>query len=235
MGTPFAQFGNVRLTNGWSLTYTGGPEPSVFTIRTVPHLDHLESHSSLTFGEDGVGYLSLRDCLLERPYLNDDRTWDLPILDRRWKWRFGEISGSYNVRRPDKTYKREKTPQELAALCLEAMGEQRDRWDVSRLPNFARPEILWKVDNPASMLDELVSQLGCTWTLDYFSDQVVIWPLGEGVDLPEGPTIRRSEGRDVRAIPDSIKATARRCSIRRGSRPKPWAATSMASGRNCPN
>ena len=84
------------------------------------------------------------------------------------------------------------------------------------------------------MLDELVSQLGCTWTLDYFSDQVVIWPLGEGVDLPEGPTIRRSEGRDVRAIPDSIKAHAP-VLYQGGSRPKPWAATSMASGRNCPN
>jgi hypothetical protein len=204
MGTPYVQFGNVKWTAGWSLDYQGGREPGVCTIRTVPHLQYLEQHGNLTIGEEGNGSLTIRDCLLLSPTFNADRTWDLPILDRRWKWAYGEIDGVYNVKRPDKTFIRERTPQELAELLLIAMGERRGNWDIGRLPNYARPEVDWTNQNPASMFDELVTSLGCTWTLDYFQDRVVVWPVGQGLDLPEAPTESRQYGISAIAKPDEI-------------------------------
>lgn len=208
MGQPYTQFGNIRYTCGWSLDYQGGVAPSVCTIRTVPHLDHLEQHGDLIIGEEGRGELVIRDCLLLSPTLGENRKWDLPILDRRWKWAYGTIDGVYNIKRPDKTLIREKTPRELAELLLKAMGET--KWDISRLPNFARPEVDWTDQTPAAMLDDLVTSLGCVLALDYFSDKVVIWPNGQGNDLPDGETISRSLGLPGIAKPDKIICRSKR-------------------------
>jgi len=186
------------------MTYQAGPEPSVCVIRAVPHLHSLERDGTLILGETGAGYLEIRNCKLLTPTLSEDRKWELPILDRRWKWQFGEINGVYNVKRPDKTYIRERTPQQLAEMCLEAMGERRGNWDIGRIPNFARPQIEWEHTNPASALDDLLQSLGCVWTLDYFADRVTAWPVGSGNDLPEWPTISRAFGLSSLAKPDSI-------------------------------
>lgn len=210
MGQPYAQFGNIKWTAGWSLDYQGGREASVCTIRTVPHLDHIEPYGQLTIGEEGSGELVLRDCLLLKPTFNQDRTWELPILDRRWKWAYGVCDGVYNIKRPDKTYIRERTPQQLAELLLVGMGEKKNNWDIGRLPNFARPEVDWTNQNPASMFDDLVTSLGCVWTLDYFRDCVVVWPVGQGVNLPDAPTISRQYGLSAKAAPDSIRVRGSR-------------------------
>lgn len=210
MGQPFAQFGNIRYTCGWSLDYQGGAAPSVCTIHTVPHLNYLEQYGNLTIGEEGRGSLTLRDCLILSPSLSTDRKWELPILDRRWKWAFGICDGHYNIKRPDKSYIRERTPHQLAALLLAAMGERQDNWDIGRLPNFARPEVDWTNQNPASMFDDLVTSLGCTWTLDYFRDCVVVWRIGQGLDLPEADTISRQFGLAAQAVPDTIQVRGSR-------------------------
>jgi hypothetical protein len=206
MGQALARFRNIVWSSGWEMPVSRGVAPAVCTIRTVPHLDHLETHGDLTLIEEGNGELVIRDCLLETPHLNEDLTWSLPILDRRWRNRFGEIDGHYNIKRPDKTFIRERTPQELVALCLTAMGERQGRWDIGRLPNFARPEVEWDNDNPADALDQLCAELGCDVTLDYFQDMYVIWPVGQGVDLPDGPTASRAAGLSATAKPDEIKA-----------------------------
>ncbi|MCX8092493.1 MAG: hypothetical protein N3I86_16450, partial [Verrucomicrobiae bacterium] len=56
------------------------------------------------------------------------RVYRVRIQDRRWKWRFGQISGEYNVRRDDNQQNfllgTARNPQQLARLCLDAMGEQ---------------------------------------------------------------------------------------------------------------
>src|SRR5262245_5296115 len=97
MGTTFAKFGNIKYTAGWSMNYQPGLSPSVCMIRTIPHTDTLEVHSDLILGESDRGQLTIRDCLLTSPTLTEDRKWELPILDRRWKWAFGKVDGIYNI------------------------------------------------------------------------------------------------------------------------------------------
>ena len=204
MGMPYAQFGNIKWTSGWSMTVSAGASPSVFTLKTVPHLKRMDSFGDLILGEAGVGQLRIRDCLVETPILEDDQTWRIPILDRRWKWRYGEIDGVYNIKRQDKTFIRERTPKQLAELCLEAMGEV--RWDIKRLPDEPRPEVNWDNENPADALNSLVNSMGCVLTLDYFKNMVVAWPVGVGNNLPNGLTIARSQGFAAEGRPDNIKA-----------------------------
>ena len=64
----------------------------------------------------------------------------------------------------------EKKPQALATLCLQAMGE--DDYDVSALPNDARPEIDWSYQNPAEALQQLCDKLGCRVTYVVDTDSV---------------------------------------------------------------
>jgi hypothetical protein len=130
----------------------------------------------------------------------------LPIQDRRWKWRFAHISGSYNIRRPDGSYLREKTPQELAALLLVEMGET--GYDVSRLPNNPRPERQWDDTPAAGELDRLCAELGCIVVLNPFLDRAEIWPVGIGATLPTGPTQGATYAPVKLATPSNIRVDA---------------------------
>lgn len=204
MGQPFFSFGNIREYAGWSFTFQGGQEPSVFVVTVTPHLKYIQPNGDLIFGAEGEGSLKMKGCRIERPIFRPDRKWDIPILDRRWKWRYGEISGSYNIKRADKSFIREKTPRELAELCLLAMGENPKKARLGDLPTKPRPTVQWDRVTPATALDSLVRSLGCEWTLDPFTDTVAIWEVGRGRNLPDGPTESRSTGYVALAKPDGI-------------------------------
>ncbi len=108
------------------------------------------------------------------------------LIGRQWKWADGEISGRYNVRKKDETVDSdtEKTPRELATLLLQAMGES--GFDVSALPNDARPFVDWDVANPAQELQGLCDSFGCRFVMDLATDSVRIVRAGQGATLPIG-------------------------------------------------
>jgi hypothetical protein len=157
-------------------------------LYTVPHTPNLPNVGELRFQTQGEQPFVFRDCLVEDPRLiagEQGQFWTLPVKDRRWKWQFGFIHGSYNVPKPDGSLLRETEPQEIAAILLSEMGES--GFDVSRLPNQQRPERQWTGQNPAAELDRLCSELGCIVVLNPFSDRVELWPVGDGAALPGGP------------------------------------------------
>lgn len=209
MGPTTAHFGGTQFSRGFDFTFGPGVQPSLCLVYTVPHTQGLPSVGTLTFGTEGDGYLSFNDCLLEDPRLlsgEQGRLWALPIKDRRWKWQFGYIHGSYNVPRPDGSYLREASPQQLASILLAAMGEA--GYDVSRLPNLTRPEMQWDGALPAAELDRLCEALGCLVVLNPFSDRVEIWPYGEGATLPSGPTYGSSYAPVIPAQPQGVRVEA---------------------------
>lgn len=138
----------------------------------------------------GIGErrLLMPDCQLDRVTVISTEggyVFEATLLDPRWKWAYGTISGEYNVPDPkgDILKGTEKTPQELAKLLLEAMfnlppdqdtqrkGSKRRAarlskasalpYDVSQLPNDSRPRTEWDDENPARLLDRLADSLGC--------------------------------------------------------------------------
>lgn len=110
--------------------------------------------------------------------------WRVSIADRRWAWRFGAISGEYNLREGSAVIpSREKTPQELATLLLQAMGEP--SFNVTQLPNDTRPYVDWQLANPAKELASLCDSLGCVVVLR-LDNTVKIERIGQGADLPLG-------------------------------------------------
>ncbi len=172
--------------------------------------------------------ITLPNCLLDSAHIDQSEKGYIArvtILDRRWLWKFGYISGHYNLRMPggananegfnsqaaapdgDSTNIRpgtEQAPQDLATLCLQAMGEQ--NYDVSALPNDSRPEIDWSWTNPAEALQSICEGLGCRVVYWLADDSVHIVAIGEGQSLPDnGLQTFISQGVDPPNTPSSIK------------------------------
>lgn len=194
-----AFWGTAEFTRGFDFTFGPGITPSCCNIYTLPEglTGDLPNVADLTFyqlDENDAPLLTFTfpDCLLEAPRMifnPNGNTLTLPILDRRWKWRYGSIDGSYNVPEPDGiSLKREKTPHELATLLLDAMAEV--DYDITRLPNDdrSRPHVEWSAALPASELDSLCQQLGCIVVLDAATNTVIIWREGDGLNSPPLPT-----------------------------------------------
>lgn len=140
----------------------------------------------ITYGSQSF---DVRDCkVVERiDYYDSGGGWVSEFLleDRRWRWRFGEIEGSYNTKLKNGKLDEscERTPHELAKLLFEAMKER--RYDFNELPNAPRPEFRWVGANPAQELERLADTLGCRVAYDPVSDSVSIRKTGQGGLLPD--------------------------------------------------
>lgn len=201
-------FPGVDFPLAASYTLGHGISPSIATLEMVPQYGSNRVQQSgdlvLSLGEQSI---VVRDCKVDSAttrYSTDGaRTIVLRILDRRWKWKFGIIGGRYNVRLPDNSIDLaiEKTPQELAKLLLDEMGET--GYSVGDLPNDPRPEIEWVADNPAQELEDLCSSLGCRVVLQT-DNTVAIRVMGEGADLPDLPQISLGFGINPPDRPESM-------------------------------
>lgn len=179
---------NVELAHGIS--------PGTSTITIPPQMQGVADSGTLTV-QYGNQRITLPDCKLDASSLSYDKQGalvSLSIMDRRWRWQYGHISGVYNRRDDDGTLDigtgakaddTERTPQELAKLLLDAMGEK--GYDVKALPNEARPFVEWRAANPAQELAKLCDDLGCHVTLELRTSKVKIVRVGKGAALPNGP------------------------------------------------
>lgn len=176
-----------------TFTFGQGIYPSIGIIE-VPAVNGWvppQATGDLTFHYTGQS-VTLRNCRITSAQFSRTQAGSvimLQIADRRRLWQFGEISGRYNVRKADGESIEdgtEKTPQELARLCCEAMDERNP--DVDSLPNEARPVTMWDVDNPAQALMRLCDQLGCRIVLG-LDDRLRIVRNGAGRGLPGGPQL----------------------------------------------
>jgi len=180
---------------------------------------------TISYGDESI---TLPNCLVDSAHIDQSLQGyigRLTILDRRWLWKFGYISGHYNVRLPsgsnaDEGFNSqaravdgsstkirsgtEMAPQDIATQCLQAMGEQ--NFDVSALPNDARPEIDWSWTNPAEALQALCEGLGCRVTYVIDSDSVTVVAVGQGQPLPDnGLQTFISQGMNPPNTPSSLK------------------------------
>ncbi|HEV8004031.1 MAG TPA: hypothetical protein VGP63_29465 [Planctomycetaceae bacterium] len=206
-----------------------GISPGKCTIELPQELvGALEPTGDLTI-EYATQTIRLPNCLVDSAHIDQSEKGYIArvtILDRRWLWKFGYISGHYNLRMPggqnaDEGFNSsarnqdnggstnirpgtEQAPQDLATLCLQAMNEQ--NYDVSALPNDPRPEVDWSYTNPAEALQSLCEGLGCRVVYWLANDSVKIVTIGQGQPLPDnGLQTFISEGVDPPNTPSSIK------------------------------
>lgn len=230
-----ALFPGIESYIAFDFVLKPGFAPSTATFVIQPQILRPQRDDTLQLRWTGDRPFRLRfpGCRFDRVEVNKQRGgleyWTCYIQDRRWKWQqTGRISGRYNVRdgeEEDATIREgtEKTPRELATLCLEAMGER--SFDVSQLPNEPRPFVEWDYKLPSDALDELISPLGC-YLVPVLNrgtfDRVRIERLGHGRELPGTPGNGRPPGDTVEAggltfnppeRPDALIACGRRTRV----------------------
>jgi hypothetical protein len=206
---------------------TQGIMPSVATLEILPQDPSTipqDGFLSLAYGSDKP--ITFYGCRVDKAtfqYSQQGLVWRLNILDRRWRWRFagtgGPVSGWFNQRfgsiQPSPTlaggpggYQLGSinpnsilTPQQIAAVLLDAMGEQ--NYDVRQLPNNSLPEMVWEADYPAQILQDLCDKLGCRICLN-LDNTVTIAQTGLGAVLPADDIEQLSQVVDPPELPDSI-------------------------------
>jgi len=206
-----AHFPGIDQLVAASVSMTHGISPGVATLVIAPQSNFTAEVGTLTltYGSTTIEWI---DCKVDYSTLERNASgqiWRLSLLDRRWKWRFGHISGSYNVRRDDFGLQNaaagaidtERTPRQLAALCLDAMGET--DYDVSDLPNDTRPGIEWDATNPAQALAQLCDDLGCRVVLQ-LDNRVALRLLGVGAALPTEAVLDNALTVNPPELPDAV-------------------------------
>lgn len=203
-----AEYPGIEQIVDWTYTQSHGVSPSVAIVTIAPQkkLPSAKGDLTLRFGSEKV---TLKDCVVDAvSYERNSQglIWRLQIFDRRWAWSgLGKISGFYNVLQADGKIdpKTEKTPKELAELCLDAMGEKSR--DVTALPGDLRPETSWDYDTPAQVLASLCDSLGCRVMLG-LDNKVYVRKVGDGETLPQSPVIIDDSGTfDPPEVPDKLE------------------------------
>lgn len=220
------EFPGINTIKGGVLTLSHGISPSIAVIEIPPATNFAVPMGTLTISYGTGVRFSFPDCRLDMASLSQTdggRVWTIRVKDRRWKWEYGKISGVYNQRTPDGEFdtfpapatqaltaailkaKGDKTPQELAQLLLDAMGET--NYDVSQLPNTTRPAVNWVDANPAEELTRLCEPLGCHVVLGT-DNRVRLCLLGSGQSLSTTRIISGGYGFDPPEMPDSLEFVA---------------------------
>lgn len=187
-------------------TVSHGISPGVCVITANPQAGPPAMRGNLVLS-DGFSTITIPDCRLDRLDVtqgSDGLTWQLTILDRRWRWReLGQVSGAYNQPDPHGLLYpwSVRTPRQLCELCLRAMGETRYTIDV---PNVAFPPCNWDYTTPAAALQSLAEALGCRVIYRLDTDSVLVCPLGKGAALPPGSISAEAPGLDLPERPDRI-------------------------------
>lgn len=186
-----ASFPGVQQVVDCWYTCEHGVEPGIAVLSMLPQDTSPGLYGDLIFS-DGVLAISLRACKVDYSafHLTTSKTggtlWHLKIMDRRWAWIFGSISGVYNQYNANGILLEftKKEVGSLAELCLIAMGET--NYVITGLPSGVYPSIDWDHENPAQALKSLVNGFDCRVIFRVDSDSVLIAPKGVGNDLPVG-------------------------------------------------
>lgn len=204
------RFPGLEQVIRWSFTLSHGITPGVCQVDVAPQFGMPDEVGTLQL-LFGTVRLEFPGCVVDCAQVRRSPAGmvvSLVLLDRRWKWNHGAISGRYNLRTRtgDLDPDTEKSPQELARLLLDALGE--NGAVVEELPNLARPEVDWVAANPAGELAALCESLGCRVVLG-LDNRVWLRQTGRGALLPRLDVQRSvSIGVDPPARPDSLKLLA---------------------------
>ena len=220
MGFPQAlvTFPGIKEIVSFEYSREHGISPGMAMLTLVPQKGWPAKRGPLTL-TFGNFRLSMRDFFPDKLSFQFDQSgflYKLRLLDRRIAWRYGKISGRYNLRLPngpvDKIDPRtEATPETLIKQCLKAMGETKYNIAVDYLPDTWRPTVEWDYSSPAQELANLCDQFGMRVVLR-MNDSVAIVPKGRGglsgeraPLLPPGPIIQDSGNFDPPEKPKKIK------------------------------
>ncbi len=180
-----------------SYTCSHGVTPGVATL-VVPQVAKtvIGRYGTLSFSDGVRAPVNVRGCRLvdvaETDLPGGARGLVLTILDARHRWKYGAVSGAFNVidRHPDPDTVpegpfvvrggiyvpgTERTPEQLIRTCFALLSQA---VAFSGIPRDVRVPCDWKADNPARAADRVAEAVGCRLVYQPLADRVVVTPPG---------------------------------------------------------
>ena len=198
----------IQKWETFQMTDVSGISPAIGIMTVFPQFGLPAANGDIVLTYDDYE-ITFKDCHIDSASYERNsggQIVSVRFLDERWKWAFYEITGRYNIRKPNNFVDpdHEKTPRELATLCFEAMNVS--EFNVDALPNDARPDVDWDHANPAQELARLCDDLGCRIVPKRSTGEWFIRVTGDGADLPnQYPYNDAGDGFDPKERPDFIK------------------------------
>ncbi len=194
-----------RFVRDVQYTLAHGISPGVIVVQVPAGVQPPAAEGTAVFSL-GSTSIEILGCKLDigASQVGGGRTWTFSILDGRWRWEFGTITGHYNLRRVTDGGLRtetEQTPRALAQKCLKELRVS--DYNIDALPDIARPECHWSYMPPAQALAQLADAVGCRVVVTT-KGKVIIVRGGEGADLPDLPTIDNGYSIDTGAFPSAV-------------------------------
>lgn len=197
-----------------------GISPNVALIVTNPQPKPPAGFGNLHWSDGKMG-MALSNCKLSRmtpSFGPGGYIFTLEILDRRWQWAHGTFpngGGKYNQLDPNGKLIpwTIRSPNELALICLQAMGETQFRIeglpkglgsrDARRVTKYletgqnypltaANPPVNWEGVPPAVALAELCDRYGCRVIFQPGGDRLLIQRQGVGKPLSSGGSLAQA-------------------------------------------
>lgn len=204
MAGEFLNYPGITSAVGLQAVRTHGVFPNQMMLWCLPQAGNIPASGTLTFGStaDTISMQAYVDRPTYRYSVVGHRV-GLVLHDRRLFWKWGTVTGRYNVPLADGQLLNEKNPQELAAILWTAMGESGA--PVSALPTAGRPEIHWDADRADLQLQELCELYGCEPTLK-LDDTPDIVKMSVGAAVPTtGPIQSLAVSVDPPQVPAAIR------------------------------
>jgi len=209
-GGNFGKFSypGVVAYESFSITDVSGITPSRGVLEMYPQygIPDVNGDIVLTYNQYQITFPNCRLDSFSYQRNSGGKIVTVSFLDERWSWKYANITGRYNIRFPDNFVDpaHERDPQTLVSMCFDALGVQ--AYDVSQLPNDARPDIDWDHANPAEEMAKICDDLGCRIVPIRSTGVWTICVTGVGANLPETfPFNDAGDGIDPKEIPDFIK------------------------------
>lgn len=203
LGATFTGIANIERA---TFALTHGVQPSTGQIEFTPQAAIPNVIGTLAISDGLVTFVLVNALLDSASFIRDGSGHAVAatVMDRRWKWRFGEIYGEYNIRGADGELpiSGRRTPAQLADLLLTAMGEA--GVPLGALPTDPLPHVRWDGHNPADELRRLLDLWGCRIGLDV-TGACRIWREGVGSAAPAGPIERAGGELNPPNAPDSVR------------------------------
>lgn len=211
------RFPGINEIVDFSYTLEHGISPGIATITCTPQKGWPAKQGNLVLTFGSMQPIVLRGFVPDSLSFQFDGSgflWKLRLLDRRVKWRYGEISGLFNKRLPHGPVdqidpKTEANVTFLMEMLLVAMGEKDPVIAKNHVPKL-KPYVFWDYSNPAQELSSLCDLCGMRVVL-LPDNRVAVLPKGKGglggdlaPTLPSGPIIYDSGTFDPPEKPKGI-------------------------------
>ncbi len=202
-----------------------GTQPSNYVIyaRPQPGSPDVSGTATCVFGSS-TNLLTMRNTLCDKGVLQITEHGQIQvfsILDKRWAWHKGVVTGAYNVRDSAGNIiaATQKTLAELVTILLTAVGESSA--DVSLISTTEKPAVTWSQDQVDDELDALLIPRGYVVAL-LANDTVKIYPKGIGAILPlNDDLVNVTVSIDPPALPLTLRAAGLRTMVQSMLKCKP--------------